>query len=208
MFTGLIEEIGIIKDLKPTGCGIEFEIKANFTPELKIGDSVAINGACQSVISIKDNSFRVFAMKESLDKTNFKFLKKGDSVNLERAMILGSRLDGHIVQGHIDGVGKLINKTTQGASIVFEFSYPTTQIVKKGSIAINGVSLTVSDVKKDSFCVSLIPQTLDLTTFKNLKIGDFVNIETDIFAKYIEKFLSAKDNESKLSVEFLMENGF
>lgn len=208
MFTGLIEEIGTIKTISNEGEGLIIETSANFSPELKIGESVAINGACQSVIEKSPNSFKVFCMKESLNRTNLKRLKAGDKVNLERAMLLTSRLDGHIVQGHIDFEAKFKGKTQEGLSKVFEFECTTEQMVEKGSVSINGVSLTISKLTPYSFCVSLIPQTLERTNLDELKSGDFVNIEVDIFAKYIEKFLSAKDNKSRISEDFLRENGY
>ena len=209
MFTGLIEEIGIIKKIEQKNGGKVFEISAGFSQELKIGESVAVNGACQSVISKTQDTFSVFSMLESLKRTNLNYLKINDSVNLERAMILGNRLDGHIVQGHIDSMAKFVSTKNQGEATIFKFEYDTKYIVEKGSIAINGISLTVSEVGDNYFCVSVIPQTLERTNLKFLKTGDFVNIEVDIFAKYIEKFLSAKDNKKeKISLEFLMENGF
>lgn len=208
MFTGLIEEIGEIQNIQTVSGGKMLFVKANFTPELKIGESVAINGACQSVVNIEKNTFSVFSMQESLLNTNFNFLKQGSKVNLERAMVLGSRLDGHIVSGHIDGVAKLKNKTQIGLSTVFEFEYDTKYIIYKGSVAINGISLTVSKVKESSFEVSVIPQTLERTNLNSIKTGEIVNIEVDMFAKYIEKFLSANNNKSKLSEDFLKENGF
>lgn len=209
MFTGLIEEIGIIKKIEQKNGGKVFEISAGFSQELKIGESVAVNGACQSVISKTQDTFSVFSMLESLKRTNLNYLKINDSVNLERAMILGNRLDGHIVQGHIDSMAKFVSTKNQGEATIFKFEYDTKYIVEKGSIAINGISLTVSEVGTNYFCVSIIPQTLERTNLKFLKTGDFVNIEVDIFAKYIEKFLSAKDNKKeKISLEFLMENGF
>ena len=209
MFTGLIEEIGTVKKIEHKTGGKIFEISADFSQELKIGESVAINGACQSVISKTQNTFSVFSMLESLKRTNLDYLKINDSVNLERAMILGNRLDGHIVQGHIDSMAKFLSLKNQGEATIFKFEYDTKYIVEKGSIAINGISLTVSEAGDGYFCVSIIPQTLERTNLKFLKTGDFVNIEVDIFAKYIEKFLSAKDNKKeKISLEFLMENGF
>ena len=209
MFTGLIEQVGIVKNIQSKAEGKIFEIIATFSKELKIGESVAINGACQSVIKIKDDTFCVFCMKESLNRTNLDLIKVGEYVNLERALILGQRLDGHIVQGHIDSTAKFLNSKKQGDSEIFEFEYDTKYIVDKGSITINGISLTICKVNKNSFCISVIPQTLERTNLKYLKYGDFVNIEIDIFAKYIEKFLSANHNkEKRISLEFLRENGF
>ena len=209
MFTGLIEQIATVKNLEQKNGAKIFEIYASFAPDLKIGDSIAINGVCQSVIKKTKDSFSVFCMKESLGRTNLNFIKCGDRVNLERAMLLNSRFDGHIVQGHVDNIAKLKNSYQEGGAKIFEFEYDTKYIVQKCSIAINGISLTVSDVKEQSFCVSVIPQTLERTNLQFLKQGDFVNIEIDIFAKYIEKFLSLKDNKNqKLDEAFLRENGF
>lgn len=209
MFTGLIEQIATVKNIEHASGAKIFEIYASFASDLKIGESVAINGACQSVIKKTKDSFSVFCMKESLMRTNLDFIKRGDKVNLERAMLLGSRFDGHIVQGHVDGMAKLKNIYPQGEAKVFEFEYDTKYIVQKGSVAINGISLTISGVSENSFCVSVIPQTLEKTNMQFLKQGDFVNIENDIFAKYIEKFLSLNDNKSqKLDEAFLRENGF
>lgn len=209
MFTGLIEEIGTVEKIEPRNGGKIFKIAATFSQKLKIGESVAINGACQSVTDKAQNTFNVFCMQESLARTNLDILKIGDFVNLERAMILGQRLDGHIVQGHIDSKAKFKNLTSIGEAKIFEFEYNTKYIVKKGSIAINGISLTISEVKNNSFCVSVIPQTFERTNLHFLKAGDFVNIEIDIFAKYVEKFLSANDNKKEnITLEFLEENGF
>lgn len=209
MFTGLIEEIGEITNIKQENGAKIFTVSAGFAKELKIGESVAINGACQSVTNNTPDTFSVFCMKESLMRTNLDNLKIKDKVNLERAMILGQRLDGHIVQGHIDGIAKLISTKEECGAKILEFEYDTKYIVEKGSIAINGTSLTISGTNGRTFCTKLIPQTLERTNLKFLKSGDYVNIENDIFAKYVEKFLSARDNkEEKISLEFLRENGF
>ena len=209
MFTGLIEEIGTVESISKKDGGKVFEISAAFCDELKIKESVALNGACQSVINKTKNTFSVFSMRESLSRTNLDSLKEGDRVNLERAMLINSRLDGHIVQGHIDGCAKFKGFREEGGARIFEFEYDTKYLIEKGSIALNGISLTICALRENSFCAGVIPQTFECTNLKYLKSGDFVNIEVDIFAKYIEKFLSAKDNKiSRLSEEFLKENGF
>lgn len=208
MFTGLIEEIGTLERISSKDGSKEFAVKASFAQELKIGESVAINGACQSVTRIDGDVFSVFCMSETLKRTNFNLLKAGDKINLERAMLLNSRLDGHIVQGHIDSCAKFLNKKNDGGAWIFEFEFPHKYLIEKGSIAINGISLTISEVKKDSFCVSVIPQTLERTNLRFLKTQDLVNVEIDMFAKYVEKFLSANDNKSRISEDFLKENGF
>lgn len=207
MFTGLIEKTGTVKNitLNKTGANLTFAVD-NFS-DVKIGDSIAINGVCLSITSIKDNILKADIMNETLNLTNLKFLKCGDLINLERAMKLNQRLDGHIVSGHIDTTSKVKKITNDGFSTRIEFTCNTDLIIKKGSIAINGVSLTVTNIENDFFEVSLIPLTQNETNLKNLKIGDIVNIEYDLFAKYIQKFFK-KDNKSKITLEFLEQNGF
>ncbi len=209
MFTGLIETQGKILSCNLTSLGARFSICAEFSDNtLKIGDSVCVNGACHTVISINDNVFEVETMNETLSKTNFSKLKVGSIVNLERSLALNSRLDGHFVTGHIDGVGKLISIKKDGFSNVYRIEFDTKYIIQKGSVALNGVSLTVSAVDKNYFEVSLIPHTLNETNLKDSKVGDLINIELDILSKYIEKLLSLRDNDTKISVDFLKENGF
>lgn len=206
MFTGLIEKIATIKNFSITSNGARILFGADFK-DVKIGDSIAINGVCLTMTSVDNGSYSADVMKETLDISNLKHLKIGDEVNLERAMKLSSRLDGHIVSGHIDCVATVKSIVQDGFSKRISFNCNTELIIKKGSIAINGVSLTVTKVDGDSFEVSLIPETIKDTNLKNLKIGDIVNIEYDLFAKYIKKFCTNK-KESKLTFEFLKENGF
>lgn len=213
MFTGLIEEISTLKDIQisQSGAVISYSLPKSFQNNIKIGDSIAVNGVCLTVKSIKNNIISSDVMKETLDITNLKYLKRNDIINLERAMQLNSRLDGHIVSGHIDNIAIVENIIQDGFSKRVSFKCDTDLIIKKGSIAINGVSLTVVDVFDNSFEVSLIPLTQNETNLKNLKIGDIVNIEYDIFAKYIKKFMEKiqnKNENSKITMEFLKENGF
>ncbi len=209
MFTGLVENIATIKELKITSSGA---VVSYFCPfdlkEIKIGDSISVNGVCLTVKSIENGIISSDIMKETLDLTNLKNLKNGDIVNLERAMKISSRLDGHIVSGHVDCVAIVKKITEDGFSKRIRFSCDTDLIIKKGSIAINGTSLTVTDVSKDEFEVSLIPLTQKETNLKNLKINDIVNIEYDLFAKYVQKFTQKKEEKSKITFEFLKENGF
>ena len=205
MFTGLVEKISKVRDISFNSNGAKIFFEADFD-DVKLGDSIALNGVCLSVTSINDNVFCADIMNETLNISSLKNLKKGDEINLERAMKLSSRLDGHIVSGHIDCISKVKNIAQDGFSKRIVFDCNTDLIIKKGSIAINGVSLTVSDVKENEFEVSLIPQTLNDTNLKNLKNGDIVNIEYDLFAKYIQKFCSKK--QSNITLEFLKENGF
>ena len=210
MFTGLIETIGKVEVFSISTLGAKIKIKINnfcdFS-DVKIGDSISINGVCLSVVSIDQPFFEAEVMKETLNVTNLKYLKKGDEVNLERALKINSRLDGHIVSGHIDLAAKVKSIKQEGFSKKIVFLCNSDLIIKKGSIAINGVSLTVSDIGVDFFEVSLIPETLKSTNLKNLKIGDIVNIEYDLFAKYIKKFVVGS-KEEKITLEFLKENGF
>ena len=205
MFTGLVEKISKVKDISFNSNGAKIFFEADFD-DVKLGDSIALNGVCLSVTSINNNIFCADIMNETLNISSLKNLKKGDEINLERAMKLSSRLDGHIVSGHIDCISKVKKITQDGFSKRIVFDCNTDLIIKKGSIAINGVSLTVSDVNDNEFEVSLIPQTLNDTNLKNLKIGDIVNIEYDLFAKYIQKYCSKKQNN--ITLEFLRENGF
>lgn len=206
MFTGLIEKISTIKNITFTSNGANISFEADFE-NVKIGDSIAINGVCLTIISINNNIFSADVMKETLNITNLKNLKINDEINLERALKLSDRLNGHIVSGHIDTVATVKNIIQDGFSKRITFYCDTELIIKKGSIAINGVSLTISNVSDNFFEVSLIPETLQKTNLKNLKIGTTVNIEYDLFAKYIQKFNQNKEN-SKLTFEFLKENGF
>ena len=206
MFTGLIEEVSKVKEFKLTSDGAKIKFSADFE-NVKIGDSIAVNGVCLTMTSVDNNIYCADVMKETLNISNLKNLKTEDEINLERAMKLSDRLDGHIVSGHIDCIATVKSIIQDGFSKKISFNCNTDLIIKKGSIAINGVSLTVSNVANDYFEVSLIPKTIENTNLKNLKIGDIVNIEYDLFAKYIQKF-SQNKKESKLTFEFLKENGF
>ena len=208
MFTGLIEKIGKISEITDIQNGKILVIESDLPNyEIKIGDSISINGACQTVIKKKDKTLSFEAMRETLDRTNFKTLKKGDFVNLERAMLLNSRLDGHLVSGHIDSCLKIAQIKNDGLSKIFQIEGDTSLIVEKGSISINGISLTVSKVRENYFEVSILPYTFENTNLKYLKQNDFVNIEYDMVGKYIKKFTENKQ-ESKITREFLIENGF
>ena len=213
MFTGIIEEIGIVKSITNNSLGIDFVIEGDkIFSDLKLGDSVAVNGCCQTVTNINNKTFTVQAVSETVNLTNFQSLKINDEVNLERALTLNSRLGGHMVSGHIDGTGILTTIQDKGNSTIFEISAPENIIkymIYKGSITVNGVSLTVCELNEKTFKVSVIPHTLNNTTFKNLKVGDKVNLEPDMVAKYIEKFATNNhENKSNITLEFLKENGF
>lgn len=206
MFTGLVEKISKVENIIINSSGAKISFMADFD-NVELGDSIAVNGVCLTIVEIKNNLFSADVMKETLKLTNLSLLKKGDFVNLERAMKLSDRLDGHIVSGHIDTIAKIHSIQNDGFSKKVVIKCDSELIIKKGSIAINGISLTVSDVFEDGFEVSLIPATIEKTNLSNIKIGDIVNIEYDLFAKYIYKF-THKEKKSKITLEFLKENGF
>ncbi len=190
MFTGIVEELGEIKRLDHTGDNLNIQVKAEMTPELKIDQSIAHNGVCLTVVKIEGNIYTVTAIKETLDKTNLGFLKEGDRVNLERGMKLGDRLDGHIVQGHVDQTALCTEIVKNEGSWKFSFEYdPSLQnmTIEKGSITINGVSLTVINSRKNGFSVAIIPYTYENTTFRYLSKGMTVNLEFDVIGKYVQR---------------------
>ena len=193
MFTGIIEDLGILKKIEKDGGNINLYFKSKLTQELKIDQSLSHNGVCLTVVSIENDIYKVTAVKETLKKSNLGELKVDSVVNLERAMKSNGRLDGHYVQGHIDQIGKCLNVKETDGSWFYEFEYDNTSkniTIEKGSIAINGVSLTVVDSKLKGFSVAIIPYTYNNTNFKKIKKGDIVNIEFDMIGKYITKFLS------------------
>ncbi|MBA6157177.1 riboflavin synthase [Tenacibaculum sp. S7007] len=195
MFTGIIETLGIVKSVVRDKENLHLTIKSAITDELKIDQSVAHNGVCLTVVEIDNNEYTVTAIKETLDKTNIGDLKVNDEVNLERAMKLGARLDGHIVQGHVDRTGVCTRIQDQDGSTVFTFSYDfdgSNVTIEKGSITVNGVSLTVVNSKKEEFSVAIIPYTLNHTTFKNFKVGSKINLEFDVIGKYVARLTSLK----------------
>lgn len=191
MFTGIIETVGEIINLTKEGENLHIEIGSVISPELKIDQSVSHNGICLTVVQVSDDSYIVTAIKETLDKTNLKNLKKGSLVNLERAMKLGDRLDGHIVQGHVDGIAtcKSIEEADGSWIYTFEYSNEEFSTVEKGSITVNGVSLTVVNSRKNTFSVAIIPYTYENTNFKEIKVNDEVNLEFDIIGKYVANLM-------------------
>ena len=190
MFTGIVEEVGEILEIKKDKGNLNINVAASMTSELKIDQSVAHNGVCLTVVAINDNSYLVTAIQETLEKTNLGSLKDGDRVNLERGMKLGARLDGHLVQGHVDQIAQCVNVKEENGSWVFTFNYDPALgniTIEKGSITINGVSLTVVNSGINQFSVAIIPYTYEHTTFKNLKEGDTVNLEFDVIGKYVKR---------------------
>jgi riboflavin synthase len=192
MFTGIIESLGVVKNIVKEGDNIHISIASDFTSELKIDQSVAHDGVCLTTVAINGNEYTVTAIKETLDKSNFKHLKIGDKINLERAMILGARLDGHIVQGHVDQTAVCTNIIEENGSWVFSFEYDKSLnniTIEKGSITVNGTSLTVINSIKNTFSVAIIPYTYDFTNFHTFKKGTVVNLEFDVIGKYVAKLL-------------------
>ena len=190
MFTGIIEEIGSVKAISREAGNIHFTIAAKMTKELKVDQSVAHNGCCLTVVAIDEECYQVTAIQETLDKTNLNHWEIGTKVNLERCLLMNGRLDGHIVQGHVDTVATCTHYEEQNGSWKYTFQYKDEQLtVEKGSITINGTSLTVVDSQEKGFSVCIIPYTFENTNFKNLKTGDIVNLEFDIIGKYVAKWM-------------------
>lgn len=194
MFTGIIEDLGKIISIEKEQENVHLTVESNLTPELKIDQSVSHNGVCLTVVSINNNQYTVTAIKETLEKTNLYTLKEQDEVNLERAMVLGARLDGHIVQGHVDQIGTCTNKQEENGSWRFDFSYDpklSNVTIEKGSITVNGVSLTVVNSTKNGFSVAIIPYTYEHTVFKNIQRDTVVNLEFDVIGKYVKRLTEA-----------------
>ena len=192
MFTGIIEDLGILKKIEKEEGNINLYFKSKLTQELKIDQSLSHNGVCLTVVSVEDDIYKVTAIKETLDKSNLGELKVNSIVNLERAMMNNARLDGHYVQGHVDQIAKCLNVKETDGSWYYEFEYDNTSnnvTIEKGSIAVNGVSLTVVNSKLDGFSVAVIPYTYNNTNFKKIQRGDIVNIEFDMIGKYISKLI-------------------
>ena len=199
MFTGIVESLGKITNINLEEGNVDFTVKSSISEELKIDQSVSHNGVCLTVIDVKNDTHTVTAVKETLDKSSLKNFNEGDSMNLERAMKLGERLDGHMVQGHVDGVARCIEANLNEGSWIYKFEFDKKNenlIIEKGSVCINGVSLTVFDLTENRFNVTIIPYTYENTSFKNLKNGDLVNIEFDMIGKYLTRLNSLEKNNN------------
>lgn len=217
MFTGLVEELGKVKLLERGATSARLTIMARvILSDIKLGDSIAVNGTCLTVVEYADNWFTADVMPETVRQTVLNGLKAGDPVNLERTLRVGDRFGGHIVSGHIDGVGTILSKDPEANAILIKIKAgPDVMryVIRKGSIAIDGISLTVVDCGQDWFRVSLIPHTAKMTTLGLKKSGETVNLETDIIGKYVEKMLGiipdkTTAKQQDLSVEYLAEHGF
>ncbi len=194
MFTGIIESIGKVDRIEENGSNKIFWISSSISNELRVDQSVSHNGVCLTVEAAKDNSHRVTAIEETLAKTNLNNWQAGDEVNLERCMVLNGRLDGHIVQGHVDATAVCVDRRDLNGSWQFRFLFPeqfSKLVIEKGSIAINGISLTIFDVEANEFSVAIIPYTFEHTNMKHVAVGTTVNIEFDLIGKYVVKMMSA-----------------
>ncbi|MCX7787926.1 MAG: riboflavin synthase [Spirochaetes bacterium] len=202
MFTGIVEEVGTVRSIERLGSGwAQIEVEAKIIlPGTKIGDSIAIDGVCQTIKHIGSHSFIVDTLAESLKKTTLGFLRSGSKVNLERALRFDGRMDGHFVQGHVSGVARIQTIQREKNNVYFTFSLSPSLLhycVPEGSIALDGISLTIASIQESTISVNLIPVTLERTTWKYKREGDFVNVETDIIGRYVEKFLGLKTHQSR-----------
>jgi riboflavin synthase len=209
MFTGIVEGLGKVKRLTMKGADAVLEIEAEIDlNDVALGDSIAVNGVCLTVTSNNRRSFQADVSAETLSRTTLKFLQNGHPVNLEKSLRVGGFVGGHFVLGHIDGVGRIVSKTQKSGSIILTVEFDdrlSGYVVEKGSIAVDGVSLTVNKLEKSRFCVNIIPHTAARTTLEMKKEGDGVNIETDILGKYVEKLLQSNRGIDK---DFLAKHGF
>lgn len=208
MFTGIIEELGKILSITQSKITVEC---ATVLEGTKLGDSIAVNGVCLTVVDISSNSFVADVSPETFRVTALGEIQSGNFVNLERAMSANGRFGGHIVSGHVDGLGKFVScvKNKDFYDLKIELNPEQAKYtIHKGSITINGISLTIAGMNKNLINIAVIPHTYENTNLKHLKNGDFVNIEVDMIAKYVEKFLSTSDNKSRINLEFLQEHGF
>lgn len=217
MFTGLIEELGVLRRISTSSGGADLVIGAGeVLADLKIGDSIAVSGSCLTVTAVERDSFTAWVMPETLKKTNLQYLSIGQKINLERAMALDGRLGGHLVTGHIDAVVKFTGSQPQGGAILLTFTAPENllrYIVAKGSVALDGVSLTVIDVDSTGFSVGLIPHTASQTTLGHMESGSPVNLEVDLIGKYVEKMLASRfesmdHKKETITMNLLQEKGY
>ncbi|MCO6496957.1 MAG: riboflavin synthase [Chitinophagaceae bacterium] len=195
MFTGIIEDIGTIKSITPNGSNLTFQIATQLN-NVEIDDSVACNGICLTVEAKDDETLTFTAINETIEKTNAAYWKNGTLINMERTLPFNGRIDGHLVQGHVDGTGLCVNVQTEDGSHIFTFSYDekfSPLLIEKGSVCVNGVSLTVINLTESSFSVAIIPYTFEHTNFKNMKLNRHVNLEFDMIGKYIRRFLDLKE---------------
>lgn len=218
MFTGIIQAIGTIADIATKGADSRFYIKTGRLPlhDVTIGDSIATNGVCLTVVELPGDGFWADVSAETLNKTSFKHIKVGSRVNLEKALLATTPLGGHLVSGHVDGVAKVVERSIEGRSVQFRIQAPAAlakYIATKGSISVNGISLTVNAVEGAVFSLNIVPHTLEKTTLDDCNRGDAVNIEVDIIARYLERLLlgdkaAQASVEQGITMQFLSDNGF
>jgi riboflavin synthase len=217
MFTGIVEEIGKIKAINGSQDSVEMVIKARkILDDVNLGDSISVNGVCLTVTEFTSDGFTVDVMPETVKSTSLRDLQRNDNVNLERAMSANGRFGGHIVSGHVDGIGKIVRKVPKGNAVYYEIEIPEELIqfmIYKGSVTVDGTSLTIFGLTKNTFTLSLIPHTLTETILRNKGVGDIVNIECDMLGKYVSQFMrrsfgNEKSTESRITASFLEENGF
>jgi len=218
LFTGIVEELGKLRKIQRGSDSAKLTIEGSVVlNDVRLGDSIAVNGVCLTVVRYNDRFFDVEVMAETLRKTNLEELKPGDLVNLERALRVGDRLGGHIVSGHIDGVGEIVSQQREDIAILTDIRAPAgvmKYVVKKGSVAVDGISLTVVDCTDEMFRVSLIPHTARMTTLGYKKVGDRVNLESDIIGRYVERLMNFREtgrdkgSGGPLTLDFLAEKGF
>jgi riboflavin synthase len=217
MFTGIVEEIGKIKAINGSQDAVEMVIKARkILDDVNLGDSISVNGVCLTVTEFTSDGFTVDVMPETVKSTSLRELQRNDDVNLERAMSANGRFGGHIVSGHVDGIGKIVRKEPKGNAVYYEIEIPEELIqfmIYKGSVTVDGTSLTIFGLTKNKFTLSLIPHTLTETILRKKGVGDIVNIECDMLGKYVSQFMrrsfgNEKSTESRITASFLEENGF
>lgn len=213
MFTGIIQGLGKIKDITPRGGEYQLTVEPDFDWDgpLVIGESIAVSGACLTVTSAQGRAFRVDASAETVGRTTMRQWRPGTVVNLERALKLSDRLGGHLVTGHVDGLAQITNVTRKDQSLVFQFGIEPDQakfVIEKGSVAVDGISLTVNQASERGFGINVIPHTADVTTLGFKKQGDYVNLETDLIGKYVARFLGRTGHGQGIDEKFLAEHGF
>ncbi|MCW8332862.1 riboflavin synthase [Vibrio sp. SCSIO 43135] len=216
MFTGIVEAVGTLTAITPKGedISVSVEVGKLDMSDVKLGDSIATNGVCLTVVSYTDTSYTADLSVETLNKTGFTDYQAGDKVNLEKAMLPTTRFGGHIVSGHVDGVGEIAERNQVGRAIEFWVSMPaelSKYVAEKGSITVDGISLTVNDLRKNAFKLTIVPHTGEETTIADFQVGRKVNLEVDVLARYMERLLQGQkesEPESRLTMEFLQQNGF
>lgn len=217
MFTGIVEAVGQLTAITPKGEDVTITVNVGKLDmsDVKLGDSIATNGVCLTVVDFNDTSYSADLSLETLKKSGFADYKAGDKVNLEKAMLPTTRFGGHIVSGHVDGVGEIVERNIMGRAIEFWVELPeelNKYVAEKGSITVDGISLTVNDLRKNAFKLTIVPHTTQETTIDSFQVGRKVNLEVDVLARYLERLLQgreqAKQPESRLTMEFLQQNGF